>query len=74
MKKLITTALLLLPLVASAQDRLVVQGVGELEDLRAHSKEKHFHYALIPTKRTRRYCYATLALNHYRKISRRKLS
>ena len=30
MKKLITTALLLLPLVASAQDRLVVQGVGEL--------------------------------------------
>ena len=30
MKKLITTALLLLPLFAMAQDRLVVQGVGEL--------------------------------------------
>ena len=30
MKKLITTALLLLPLISMAQDRLVVQGVGEL--------------------------------------------
>ena len=45
-------------------------GYGDPADLRAHAREKHFHYALIPTKRTRRYCYATLALNHYRKISK----
>jgi len=45
-------------------------GYGELDDLRAHAHEKHFHYALIPRKNTRRYCYANLALAWYKKIKK----
>ena len=47
-------------------------GYGDIGLLRAHASEKHFHYALIPTRNTRRYCYATLAWKHYRKISKGK--
>ena len=43
-------------------------GYGDLNALRAHAAEKHFHYAVVPTRRTRRYCYATLALRHYRSL------
>ena len=43
-------------------------GYGDLDRLRAHASERHFHYAVVPTKRTRRYCYATLALRHYRSL------
>ena len=58
-------------LAATAYNRGVTwaaPGYGDLDELRRHMKEKHFHYALIPTKKTRRYCYARLAWNHYRKI------
>ena len=57
-------------LAATAYNRGVTwaaPGYGDLQELRRHVKEKHFHYALIPTKKTRRYCYARLAWNHYRK-------
>ena len=60
-------------LAATAYNRGCVwaaPGYGDLDRLREHAREKHFHYALIPTKRTRRYCYATLALKHYKKIAR----
>ena len=60
-------------LAATAYNRGVVwaaPGYGDLSALREHVKEKHFHYALIPSKRTKRYCYATLALKHYKKIAR----
>ena len=57
-------------LAATAYNRGCVwaaPGYGDLDRLREHAGEKHFHYALVPTKRTRRYCYATLAWKHYRK-------
>lgn len=60
-------------LAATAYNRGVVwaaHGYGDLSALREHVKEKHFHYALIPSKRTKRYCYATLALKHYKRIAR----
>ena len=60
-------------LAATAYNRGVTwaaPGYGDLSALREHAREKHFHYALIPSKRTRRYCYATLALKHYKKIAR----
>ncbi len=60
-------------LAATAYNRGCVwpaAGYGDLDRLRAHAAEKHFHYALVPTKRTRRYCYATLAWKHYKKLAR----
>ena len=60
-------------LAATAYNRGVVwaaPGYGDLDDLRKHAGEKHFHYALIPGKHTRRYCYATLAWKRYRRISK----
>lgn len=59
-------------LAATAYNRGVVwaaPGYGDLSDLEEHAREKHFHYALIPSRLTRRYCYATLALKHYKKIA-----
>lgn len=61
-------------LAATAYNRGVVwaaPGYGDLDRLREHAGEKHFHYALIPTARTKRYCYATLAWKRYRKLSRK---
>lgn len=61
-------------LAATAYNRGVVwaaPGYGDLDRLREHAGEKHFHYALIPTGRTKRYCYATLAWKRYRKLSRK---
>lgn len=60
-------------LAATAYNRGCVwaaPGYGDPGIIRARSKEKHFHYALIPSSRTKRYCYATLALRHYRKLKR----
>ncbi len=60
-------------LAATAYNRGCVwpaPGYGDLDDLRAHAREKHFHYDLIPGRRTRRYCYATLALNWYKKLKK----
>ena len=60
-------------LAATAYNRGVVwaaPGYGDLDRLREHASEKHFHYAFIPSDRTKRYCYATLAWKHYKKISR----
>lgn len=59
-------------LAATAYNRGCVwsaAGYGDLDRLREHAGEKHFHYALVPTRHTRRYCYATLALKHYKKIA-----
>ena len=59
-------------LAATAYNRGVVwaaPGYGDLSALREHAREKHFHYALIPSRRTRRYCYARLAWKHYKKIA-----
>ena len=42
----------------------------DLDTLRAHAGEKHFHYAIIPSRRTRRYSYAALAFRHYRTLTR----
>ena len=47
-------------------------GYGDLDNLRKHAAEKHFHYALVPLKRTRRYCYASLAWKRYKKLSSEK--
>ena len=44
-------------------------GHGDLDRIRAHEHEKHFHYAVIPSARTRRYCYARLAWKHYQKTT-----
>ena len=60
-------------LAATAYNRGCVwaaPGYGDLSDLREHVKEKHFHYAIIPSKSTRRYCYATLAWKHYKKLTK----
>ena len=60
-------------LAATAYNRGVVwaaPGYGNLDSIRARAREKHFHYALVPNSRTRRYCYATLAWKHYKKIAR----
>lgn len=43
-------------------------GYGDWAQILAKSGEKHFHYATVPGKHTRRYCYAELALKHYRKL------
>lgn len=61
-------------LAATAYNRGVVwaaPGYGDVSALWEHAGGKFFHYAIIPSKRTRRYCYATLALKHYKKISGR---
>ena len=60
-------------LAATAYNRGCVwaaPGYGDIGLLRDHAGEKHFHYALIPGPRTRRYCYATLAWKHYRQLVR----
>ena len=59
-------------LAATAYNRGCVwpaAGYGDLDRLREHAAEKHFHYALIPSAATERYCYADLALAHYREIA-----
>ena len=61
-------------LAATAYNRGVVwaaPGYGDLDTLRKHAGEKHFHYALIPSRHTRRYCYGNLAVKHYRKTLRK---
>jgi len=60
-------------LAATAYNRGCVwaaPGYGNLDRLRSVAKEKHFHYALIPSSRTRRYCYGKLAVKHYKSISK----
>lgn len=43
-------------------------GCGSLEQIRAKSREKHFHTAIVPTSRTKRYVYSDLALKHFKEI------
>ena len=43
-------------------------GYGDCYRILARAGEKHFHYAVVPSRRTKRYCYADLALKHYRKL------
>ena len=45
-------------------------GYGDPERIRKHMDEKKFHYAVVPTSWTRKYCYSRLALHHYRSITR----
>ena len=47
-------------------------GYGDLDRLRIAAADKTFHYKLIPTRRTRRYCYSTLAWKHYKRIFTQK--
>lgn len=44
-------------------------GCGSLDEIEALSHERHFHTAVIPTKKTGRYVYADIALSRYREIS-----
>ena len=48
--------------------RWVNPGYGPLDELRAKSREKHFHTAFVPTKKTRRYVYADIATSHWASI------
>lgn len=62
-------------LAATAYNRGCVwaaAGYGDLDRLREHAREKHFHYALIPTKGTKRYCYGDLAVRHYQTTRRKR--
>lgn len=43
-------------------------GFGSLDEIRASSGEKHFHTAIVPTSRTRRYVYADIAVRHFADI------
>lgn len=52
--------------------RWVNPGYGSLDEIRAVSKERHFHMAYVPTSRTRRYVYAEIALKHFKKIQNLK--
>lgn len=57
-------------LAATAYNRGCVwtaPGYGDIGRLREHAAEKHFNYALIPSPDTPRYCYASLAWEHYQK-------
>ena len=45
--------------------RWVNPGYGPLEEIRAKAYEKHFHTAVVPTSKTRRYVYADIALKHF---------
>ncbi|MBO4738411.1 MAG: hypothetical protein J5606_02490 [Bacteroidales bacterium] len=45
-------------------------GCGNMEQIHTRVHEKHFHYALLPTKQTSYYCYAALAWKHYKSIAR----
>lgn len=49
--------------------RWVNPGYGSLEEIRAKSREKHFHTAIVPTAKTRRYVYADIALKHFKEIN-----
>lgn len=50
--------------------RWVNPGYGPLDEIRAKSHEKHFHTAIIPTTKTRRYVYADIALKHFKEITK----
>ena len=48
--------------------RWVNPGYGPLEEIRARSREKHFHTAIVPTSKTLRHVYADIALKHFKQI------
>lgn len=48
--------------------RWVNPGYGPVDELRAHSREKHFHTVLLATKKTKRYVYGDIAYKHFREI------
>lgn len=50
--------------------RWVNPGYGPLDELRAKSREKHFHTDIIPGKNTRRYVYGDIAVRHFREIEK----
>lgn len=50
--------------------RWVNPGYGPLEEIRAKAYEKHFHTAVVPNARTRRYVYADIALKHFKEIQK----
>ena len=52
--------------------RWVNPGYGPLEEIREKSRERHFHTAIVPTAKTRRYVYADIALKHFRELENRK--
>ncbi|MCQ2141360.1 MAG: hypothetical protein MJY83_03325 [Bacteroidales bacterium] len=50
--------------------RWVNPGYGPLDELQANAHDKHFHTAILPTSRTRRYVYADISLKHFRRLTR----
>lgn len=52
--------------------RWVSPGYGPLGEIIAKSTDRHFHTALVPTSRTRRYVYADIALKHFKEITNSK--
>ena len=46
-------------------------GFSPIDELWTMSTEKHFHTAVVPTSKTRRYVYADLALKHFKEIEGR---
>ena len=50
--------------------RWVNPGYGPLEEIRALAGERHFHTAVVPTPKTRRYVYADIALRHFRELQK----
>lgn len=45
--------------------RWVNPGYGPVDEIRAKSHDKHFHTAIVPTSKTRRYVYSDIALKHF---------
>lgn len=45
--------------------RWVNPGYGSLDELRAKARGRHFHTALVATRKTRRYNYGDLAVKHW---------
>ena len=50
--------------------RWVNAGYGPLDEIRAKSRGKSFHTAIVPTSKTRYYVYADIALKHFKEINK----
>lgn len=50
--------------------RWVNPGCGPLDEIRARSREKHFHTAIVPTRHTKLYVYGDIAVRHFREIEK----
>lgn len=46
-------------------------GYGSLDALRVKAKQKNFHLAIVPTRKTKYYVYGDLAVKHFKTIEKR---